>query len=195
MKYVPKPLSVNNILRFTLPHSSFSSSVFFLLFLIHLPHSLLLLLFSPSFFSRLRHPNIVCFMGVCLAQQELCIVMEYLKFGSLKEILQNKDVLIEAEHVRRFALDVCRGMAYLHDRNILHRDLKTANLLVSSEWKVKGKFPHFSFFFSVTVSYSTLLSSASFSSASSTSNPLLLLFFLSFPSHVSQSAISASRAS
>ena len=90
-------------------------------------------------YSRLRHPNIVCFMGVCLAQQELCIVMEYMKRGSLKEILQNKNVMIETEHVRRMAQDVCRGMAYLHDRNILHRDLKTANLLVSSEWRVKGR--------------------------------------------------------
>jgi len=35
------------------------------------------------------------------------------------------------------AIHCCKGMAYLHNNNIIHRDLKTHNLLVDQEWKVK----------------------------------------------------------
>jgi cyclin-dependent kinase len=43
-------------------------------------------------------------------------------------------------HVKQFAIDVCRGMAYLHASKIIHRDLKTRNLLVDKNWTVKGIF-------------------------------------------------------
>lgn len=40
----------------------------------------------------------------------------------------------------RFSIDVAQAMAYLHARKVIHRDLKTSNLLVSPEGKIKGIF-------------------------------------------------------
>lgn len=86
---------------------------------------------------NLRHPNIVIFMGICAMPGSFAIVTELLDFGSLAKILRNEDILIEPKHVQEFALDVCRGMAYLHASKIIHRDLKTRNLLVDKNWIVK----------------------------------------------------------
>jgi len=64
-------------------------------------------------------------------------VTEYLSRGSLYTLLHDDCIQIDLEHIRRFALDTCNGMVYLHACNILHRDLKTHNLLVSENWTVK----------------------------------------------------------
>jgi len=57
--------------------------------------------------------------------------------GSVRELLDEKSVTIEEEHVRVMGIDACKGIAYLHSRKILHRDLKTHNLLVDKFWNVK----------------------------------------------------------
>ncbi|XP_068318164.1 probable serine/threonine-protein kinase SIS8 isoform X2 [Pyrus communis] len=88
---------------------------------------------------RLRHPNVLLFMGAVCSQERLAIVTEYLPRGSLfKQLHKNKQTL----DIRRrlvMALDVARGMNYLHHRNppIVHRDLKSSNLLVDKNWTVK----------------------------------------------------------
>jgi len=86
---------------------------------------------------NLRHPNIVAFMGACLQEPDLFIVTEYMPRGNLSAVLEDKDFTIEHEHIRKFALDTCVGMNYLHSCNVIHRDLKTHNLLVDSNWNVK----------------------------------------------------------
>jgi len=96
------------------------------------------LLNEAAIMLKLRHNNIVEYLGVCTEDPpNLFIVMEYLTGGSLHAILHNDDVEIEMEHVRRFALDTCKGMTYLHSQNIIHRDLKPHNLLVADDWSIK----------------------------------------------------------
>eukprot|EP01130_Rhizamoeba_saxonica_P013825 TRINITY_DN5942_c0_g1_i1.p1 TRINITY_DN5942_c0_g1~~TRINITY_DN5942_c0_g1_i1.p1 ORF type:complete len:739 (+),score=139.65 TRINITY_DN5942_c0_g1_i1:112-2217(+) len=89
----------------------------------------------------LRHPNVVLFMGVCVSSDELSIVTEYIQKGSLRDVL-NKEPEIFAENyplIRNMSLDVARGMNYLHnyDPPIIHRDLKSENILVTSGYKCK----------------------------------------------------------
>ncbi|KAK7406169.1 hypothetical protein VNO78_07789 [Psophocarpus tetragonolobus] len=88
---------------------------------------------------RLRHPNILLFMGAVYSQERLAIVTELLPRGSLFKNLHRNNQTLDIRRRLRMALDVARGMNYLHHRNppIVHRDLKSSNLLVDRNWTVK----------------------------------------------------------
>lgn len=74
----------------------------------------------------LRHPNIVMFMGACTKLPNLAIVLEYCSRKSLWNLLQNHDIKLNWEDRRRLALEMAKGMNYLHafPTPVLHRDLK-----------------------------------------------------------------------
>ncbi|KAF3448501.1 hypothetical protein FNV43_RR09214 [Rhamnella rubrinervis] len=88
---------------------------------------------------RLRHPNVLLFMGAASSEEQLAIVTEFLPRGSLFRTLHKNNQTIDIRRCLRMALDVARGMNYLHHRNppIVHRDLKSSNLLVDKNWSVK----------------------------------------------------------
>lgn len=90
---------------------------------------------------RLRHPNIVLFMGAVTQPPNLSIVMEYLSRGSLHKLLHMNGAALILDERRRLnmAYDVAKGMNYLHQFRppIVHRDLKSLNLLVDSTYTVK----------------------------------------------------------
>ncbi|XP_009599005.1 uncharacterized protein [Nicotiana tomentosiformis] len=88
---------------------------------------------------RLRHPSVLLFMGAVCSQEKLAIVTEYLPRGSLFKALHRNNQPLDLKRRLRMALDVARGMNYLHRRNppIVHRDLKSSNLLVDKSWTVK----------------------------------------------------------
>ncbi|XP_022767168.1 serine/threonine-protein kinase CTR1-like isoform X2 [Durio zibethinus] len=90
---------------------------------------------------RLRHPNIVLFMGAVTQPPNLSIVTEYLSRGSLYGLLHKPGVKEMLDERRRLSMayDVAKGMNYLHRRNppIVHRDLKSPNLLVDRKYTVK----------------------------------------------------------
>jgi len=92
---------------------------------------------EASLMVKLRHPHIVLFMGACIKPPDLFIVTEFMANGSVRELLDKKEVQLEHEHIRRMSVDSCKGMSYLHSRKIIHRDLKTHNLLVDRFWNVK----------------------------------------------------------
>lgn len=89
----------------------------------------------------LRHPNIVLLMGAVTQPPNLSIVTEYLSRGSLYRLLHRHAARENLEERRRLsmAFDVAKGMNYLHKRNppIVHRDLKSPNLLVDKKYTVK----------------------------------------------------------
>ncbi|CAI5963208.1 unnamed protein product [Closterium sp. NIES-64] len=90
---------------------------------------------------RLRHPNIVLFMGAVTKPPHLSILTEFLSRGSLFRLLHRpgaKETLKEDRRIR-MAMDIARGINYLHHCTpmIVHRDLKTPNLLVDKNFTVK----------------------------------------------------------
>ncbi|XP_024972204.1 serine/threonine-protein kinase STY46-like isoform X2 [Cynara cardunculus var. scolymus] len=86
---------------------------------------------------EVQHSNIVRFVGACTKQPPLCIITEYMPGGSLYEYLHKNHNVLKLPQLLKFAIDVCKGMDYLHKSNIIHRDLKTANLLMDSQNVVK----------------------------------------------------------
>jgi len=89
--------------------------------------------------ASLRHPNVLQFLGSCLVDNDICILTEYMEKGSLYRLLHDEEMIIPFVLVRKFSVDVAKGMVYLHNSNpvILHRDLKSHNLLVDENFKVK----------------------------------------------------------
>ncbi|XP_068637407.1 serine/threonine-protein kinase STY13-like [Aristolochia californica] len=88
--------------------------------------------------ATLKHPNIVRFIGACRKPMVWCIVTEYAKGGSVRQFLmrrQNRSVPLKS--AVKQALDVARGMAYVHGLGFIHRDLKSDNLLIASDKSIK----------------------------------------------------------
>lgn len=90
---------------------------------------------------NLRHPNIVQFIGASWnSYSNICFVTEFLERGDLFAVLRNpENKMTWAKPILRMTIDTSRGMAYLHSMKppIIHRDLKSMNILVSSTWGAK----------------------------------------------------------
>ncbi|XP_042464236.1 serine/threonine/tyrosine-protein kinase HT1-like [Zingiber officinale] len=91
-----------------------------------------------AFLSRLYHPNIVQFIAACRKPPVYCIITEYMSQGTLRMYLHKKEPYsLSTETILRLALDISRGMQYLHSQGVIHRDLKSHNLLLNDEMRVK----------------------------------------------------------
>lgn len=98
---------------------------------------------EASIMASLRHPNCIQYLGACL--QPPALIMEYCSRRSIDTILAaaNQDVKLARQldwvHLLSMASDAAKGMLYLHTRHppIIHRDLKSPNLLVDALWHVK----------------------------------------------------------
>jgi len=90
---------------------------------------------------RLRHPNVVMLLGIC--QRPACMVLELMHRGSLNDILQSPKYSkqVDIPLSVRIATDIARGMAYLHSLSIIHRDLKSFNILIDLSWNAKVTTP------------------------------------------------------
>ncbi|KAI3460073.1 hypothetical protein Pfo_016736 [Paulownia fortunei] len=90
---------------------------------------------------RIRHPNVVLFMGAVTKRPHLSIVTEYLPRGSLFRLIHRPAAgeILDQRRRLRMALDVAKGINYLHRLTppIVHWDLKSPNLLVDKNWTVK----------------------------------------------------------
>lgn len=87
----------------------------------------------------LRHPNTVLFIGACLDEGNMCILMEYCEKGNLFEILHDHAQPIDYNRIIKTMTEIAEGVMYLHSNKppILHRDLKSLNILIDEYWNVK----------------------------------------------------------
>jgi serine/threonine protein kinase len=85
--------------------------------------------------ASLRNPNIVQFYGYCLSPR-YCIVMEYMPEGSLYNALRTEK-LIDWTPRLKIATDIACGLAFLHKAKILHRDIKSLNVLLDKGLRAK----------------------------------------------------------
>ncbi|CAB9522115.1 activated protein kinase catalytic subunit alpha-1 [Seminavis robusta] len=90
--------------------------------------------------SRLRHPCITTVMGAVISSaHEPMLVMEYMEYGSLYDILRNETMYAGGEIILQIVRDIAQGLRYLHSSRppILHGDLKAKNILIDSRFRAK----------------------------------------------------------
>uniref|UniRef100_A0A5B7C1E8 non-specific serine/threonine protein kinase n=1 Tax=Davidia involucrata TaxID=16924 RepID=A0A5B7C1E8_DAVIN len=86
---------------------------------------------------KIRHKNVVQFIGACTRPPNLCIVTEFMSRGSIYDFLHKQRGAFKLPNLLKVAIDISKGMNFLHQNNIIHRDLKTANLLMDENEVVK----------------------------------------------------------
>ncbi|XP_018568344.1 mitogen-activated protein kinase kinase kinase 13 isoform X2 [Anoplophora glabripennis] len=87
---------------------------------------------------KLNHPNIVKFKGVCTQEPSCyCIIMEFCPYGPLFNLLKNQKNVVTINRVVSWAKQIANGMHYLHTHKIIHRDLKSPNVLIGDEEVIK----------------------------------------------------------
>uniref|UniRef100_A0A8C5I0U9 mitogen-activated protein kinase kinase kinase n=1 Tax=Gouania willdenowi TaxID=441366 RepID=A0A8C5I0U9_GOUWI len=85
---------------------------------------------------KLKHPNIITFKGICTQAPCYCILMEYCAQGQLYEVLR-AGRKITPSLLMDWAMGIAGGMNYLHLHKIIHRDLKSPNILITYDDAVK----------------------------------------------------------
>jgi serine/threonine protein kinase len=84
----------------------------------------------------LRHPNIVFFLGCGIVNHDIIINLELVSGGSLQDMLEHF-TLLPVSAVQRYLKDILRGLDFLHSKEIIHRDVKPANVLLHIDGSCK----------------------------------------------------------
>eukprot|EP01080_Neovahlkampfia_damariscottae_P009757 gene9757-2084_t len=90
---------------------------------------------ETTLMSRLRHPNVVQFLGAAIKPPYFYIVSEFCSKGSLETLMKQEKLDLELKFKMLF--DTALGLLYLSKHHIIHRDLKLGNLLVDRNYRIK----------------------------------------------------------
>lgn len=83
-----------------------------------------------------QHPNIVNFLNSFLVRNnELWVIMEYMEGGALTDVIDNNT--LEEDQIAAICLETCKGLEHLHSQSIIHRDIKSDNVLLNASGQVK----------------------------------------------------------
>ena len=92
---------------------------------------------EASIMTTLRSPFIVQLYGACF-EQKYALVMEYMERGSLYTFLEQTKANPMGWNVRyQIGLDIGRGLSFLHNKNIVHSDMKSLNVLLDKDYRAK----------------------------------------------------------
>jgi len=83
------------------------------------------------------HPNIVQFLGVCDHSSGIYLITEYVEHGDLFDLLIFGEKKPSWKIRAKIAFQIATACYYLHSKNIIHRDLKSQNVLIGADFKVK----------------------------------------------------------
>lgn len=92
---------------------------------------------EASIMYQSNHPCIVKLFAVCVEPEKNCFIMEYLQF-SLLDVLQDSKIPLPWVPTRlQIAIDIANGLKFLHSQLVIHRDMKSANVLLNNELRAK----------------------------------------------------------
>ena len=84
-----------------------------------------------------QHPNIVNYLDSFLVgSNDLWVVMEFMEGGALTDVIDNNSKMTE-QQISTVCLETVRGLHHLHSQNIIHRDIKSDNILLNAQGHVK----------------------------------------------------------
>nr|XP_021516772.1 serine/threonine-protein kinase Nek5 isoform X2 [Meriones unguiculatus] len=87
--------------------------------------------------ATMKHPNIVTFFGSFQESSRLFIVMEYCDGGDLLQRIQRQQgVLFSEDQILCWFVQISLGLKHIHDRKVLHRDIKSQNIFLSKNGMV-----------------------------------------------------------
>ncbi len=88
--------------------------------------------------AKCRFPYVIELYGVCTEVNHYALVMTYLPKGSLCEVLHDTNESLPWNPIRwEISIEIGKGLAYLHGQQIVHRDLKSLNVLLDSQYHAK----------------------------------------------------------
>nr|XP_028577928.1 serine/threonine-protein kinase Nek3-like isoform X2 [Podarcis muralis] len=88
--------------------------------------------------AKMKHPNIVAYLESFEDDGHLYIVMEYCDDGDLmQKIKLQKGKLFPEDTILNWFAQICLGLKYIHDKRVLHRDIKSKNIFLTQNGKVK----------------------------------------------------------
>ncbi|ETW28408.1 TKL protein kinase [Plasmodium falciparum FCH/4] len=85
--------------------------------------------------SNLRHPNVTLFLGAI--NNPRAIVLEYIQYGTLFDILHKYKINMKLQDIIKISKDITAFMSFLHNKGIMHCDLKSSNILISITRDIK----------------------------------------------------------
>ncbi|ESL11980.1 protein kinase [Trypanosoma rangeli SC58] len=88
--------------------------------------------------TSLSHENFIHYF-YCQKESntQLCLYMELASGGTLRDKIRQQTSPMPLEEIVRYLQDLCRGLAYLHSKNYVHRDIKTTNALIDHHGRIK----------------------------------------------------------
>lgn len=85
-----------------------------------------------------QHKNIVNFLDSYLrGSSDLWVIMEYMEGGSLTEVIENNGFKLNERQIATICFESLKGLQHLHKKHIIHRDIKSDNVLLDAKGNVK----------------------------------------------------------
>uniref|UniRef100_A0A3P8R7U2 Guanylate cyclase n=1 Tax=Astatotilapia calliptera TaxID=8154 RepID=A0A3P8R7U2_ASTCA len=119
--------------RWTVSNTTYYYVLLHFLFMLYLTF-----LNSSRQMKEMKHENLVQIFGACIEPPNICLVFQYCKKGSLKDILKASDVDLDGMFKLSFAYDIVNGMEFIHKSSLkFHGNLKPSTCLVDSRLQIK----------------------------------------------------------
>jgi len=91
---------------------------------------------EATLLASLNHPNIITLWDIVVEKENIYLIMEYARGGTLRKLMNQKAKLPEREALDIIA-QICLGLGHAHEKGIIHRDLKPENIFLNEgHWKI-----------------------------------------------------------